>query len=126
MIIRESAEMYLETILVLEKRLGRVRSIDVVNETGFSRPTISEQMKRFRENGYITMDQEGAITLTEEGRALAEHVLERHHLLSRMLMAIGVDEETALADACRIEHYISETTFERLRAHFELHQKKQG
>lgn len=118
MIIQESAEMYLETILLLSKK-GPVRSIDIVNETGFSKPTISEQMKKFREHDYIVMDEQNYITLTPKGREIAENTYEKHQLLTKLLLLLGVDAETAADDACRIEHYISETTFDRLKEHYE-------
>ena len=124
MIIKESAEMYLETILILE-RGGPVRSVDIVNKTGFSKPTISIQMKKFHENGYILMDEHNHITLTPLGRTIAERTYERHQLLTNMLRSMGVDEDTAADDACRIEHYISETTFEKLKEHYETRMQKE-
>lgn len=119
MVIQEAAEMYLETILVLSRRLGKVRSVDVATEMGYSKPTISVKMKQFRENGYIEMDEDGSLTLTETGRALAEATYERHNLLKRLFMGVGVSEATATTDACRVEHYISEETYRCLKAHFE-------
>ncbi len=107
----ESAEDYLETILVLRNRMGEVRSIDVATEMGFSKPSVSIAMKHFRENGYVTVDENGHIHLTESGLAVAERTYERHLVLTRLLTAIGVDEQTAREDACRIEHDISEQTF---------------
>lgn len=121
--IRESAEMYLETILILQKR-GPVRSIDIVNFTGYSKPTISEQMKKFREHGYIQMDEKNYITLTETGREIAERVYARHQLLTDMLISIGVNKDTAEEDACRMEHYISEETFGKMLTYYESHMKK--
>lgn len=118
MVIRESAEMYLETILNLERK-GAVRSVDIANATGFSKPTISEQMKKFRENGFIEMDEHNLITLTPAGRAIAERIWERHLLLTDLFTSIGVDPVTAEEDACRIEHYISDTTFDILKARYE-------
>ena len=118
LVIQESAEMYLETILVLSRRIGQVRSIDVVNEMGFSKPTVSEQMKKFRENGYIEMDGDGFIFLTEKGREIAERIYERHIVLTKLLMAIGVDEKSAHHDACKIEHGISDESFECIKAHY--------
>lgn len=112
--MRESAEMYLETILVLSKK-GPVRSIDIANHTGYTRPTISQQMKRLREKGLITMDEDNLIAFTKKGQALAERVYERHQVLTALLLRLGVDEETAVADACRVEHYISQTTFDLLK-----------
>jgi len=113
--IRESTENYLETIYILSQRMKDVRSIDVCNELGYSKPTISVAMKQFRESGYIEMDASGYITLTETGLAIARGTFERHQVLSRLLMALGVSEETALADACKIEHDISQETFDCLK-----------
>ncbi len=115
--IQESAENYLETILVLKNRLGQVRSIDVVNELSFSKPSVSIAMKNLRVNGYIDMDKNGNIELMEKGRAIAEKIYERHTLLTDWLTVLGVDPQTAAEDACRIEHVISEETFEALKAH---------
>ena len=115
--IHESAEDYLETILILKNRLGQVRSIDIVREMNFSKPSISIAMKRLRENGYILMDEENLITLTPQGEAIARRILERHRTLAAMLTALGVDEMTALEDACKIEHDISEASFEAICRH---------
>lgn len=111
----ESAENYLETILVLENKIGDVRSIDIATEMGFSKPSVSVAMKQFRENGLITVDEHGHIHLTAKGAAIAQRVYERHQVLSRLFLAIGVSKETALEDACRIEHDISDETFERIK-----------
>lgn len=113
--IHQSAEDYLETILVLTKKKGSVRSIDIVNELDYARPSVSIAMKRLREKGYIEMDSGGHITLTEQGRAVAESVYERHRVLAAWLMAIGVEEKVALDDACRIEHVISRQSFEKIK-----------
>ena len=113
--IKESAENYLETILVLKNKKGYVRSIDVANEMGFSKPSVSVAMKNFREEGYIMVDGDGGISLTEKGLRVAERVFERHQLIAKALMLIGVSEETAYEDSCKIEHDISEETFERLK-----------
>ncbi|NLC72898.1 MAG: metal-dependent transcriptional regulator [Ruminococcaceae bacterium] len=115
--IQESAENYLETILILKNRQGYVRSIDIVNELDFSKPSVSVAMKKLRKSGHINMDEEGLISFTEKGREVAEKIYERHTLLSRWLTAIGVDEKTAAEDACRIEHVISQQTFDKLREH---------
>ena len=115
--IHESAENYLETILVLQRRLGTVRSIDIVNELEFSKPSVSVAMKNLRENGYIQMDAHGHITLLETGQQIAEKILERHTLLTNWLTALGVSYDTAAEDACRIEHVISEESFEAIRSH---------
>ena len=117
MVIHESAEDYLETILMLQETRGHVRSIDIVNKLNYSKPSVSVAMKKLRENGYIVMDGEGFITLTENGLAIAENVYSRHKLISRFLREIGVDEKTAAAEACRIEHDLSQDTVDKLREH---------
>ena len=111
----ESLEDYLETILILQKSRGQVRSIDIANEMNFTKPSVSVAMKNLREKGYITMDSTGYITLTEVGRQRAEDVLERHTILADLLMRIGVSKETALADACKVEHDLSEESFEAIK-----------
>ena len=115
--IQESAENYLETILVLHQRKGNVRSIDIANELEFSKPSVSVAMKNLRNNGYITIDDNGFILLTDTGRAVAEKVYERHVLITNWLTKLGVDPQTAAEDACRIEHVISAESFEALKAH---------
>lgn len=117
--IRESAENYLETILILTERKGKgeVRSIDIVNELEFSKPSVSVAMKNLRENGYITVSKDGYIELTEKGAEIAEKMYERHTLLSKWLVTLGVDEKTAVEDACRIEHVISEKSFAAIKKH---------
>ena len=115
--IHESAENYLETILILKGRMGEVRSIDIVNELEFAKPSVSVAMKKLRESGHILTDEEGYITLTDKGRDVAERMYERHTLLSDYLVALGVNEGTAVEDACRIEHVISEESFDKLREH---------
>lgn len=117
--IQESAENYLETILILSQTGTPIRSIDIVNELGFSKPSVSVAMKQLRENGYVRMEQDGSIVLLDKGRQIAEKIYERHCLIAKMLMAIGVDEETAFADACKIEHDVSETTFLCMKRHLE-------
>ena len=117
--IKESAENYLETILILKQKLGNVRSIDIANELNFSKPSISVAMKHFREEGLITIDENGFILLTERGFAIANRVYNRHTLLTKALVAIGVSEETAKEDACRIEHDISDETFQKLKEFYE-------
>ena len=126
MVLHESAEDYLETILVLYERNGQVRSIDIVNEMNFSKPSISIAMKKLRENGFIRMDVNGLITLTQEGREIAERIYSRHKLLASVLVAIGVDERKAAEEACKIEHDISDETFEKIGAfyHSWLEKKK--
>ena len=111
----ESLEDYLETILMLQKSTGQVRPIDIANEMNFTKPSVSVAMKNLREKGYITMDSTGYITLTEAGRQRAEDVLERHTILADLLMYIGVSKETALADACKVEHDLSEESFEAIK-----------
>lgn len=113
--IHESAENYLETILILSKRKGAVRSIDIANELDFTKPSVSVAMKNLREGEYIQMDSNGYITLLEKGRLIAEKMYERHTFLSEFLMKIGVDEKTALEDACRIEHVISKESFDAIK-----------
>ena len=107
----ESSENYLEAILILSKRLPVVRSIDIAVELNFSKPSVSVAMKNLREKNYITMAADGYITLTESGKKRAESVMERHTLLSDWLISIGVSKETALADACKVEHDLSEESF---------------
>ena len=115
MIIKESAENYLESILMIKKEKGFARSIDVANDLGFSKPSVSVAMKNFREEGYIVIDDEGHISLTEKGLEIAERVYERHQVIANALILIGVDEKTAYEDSCKIEHDISEQTFEKLK-----------
>ncbi|HIR54509.1 MAG: metal-dependent transcriptional regulator [Lachnospiraceae bacterium] len=115
--IQESAENYLEAILIIHNRQGNVRSIDIANELGFSKPSVSVAMKNLRTNGYIEVDKEGFITLLDKGREIADKIYERHTLLSTWLVRMGVSPEVAAEDACRIEHVISAETFERLKEH---------
>lgn len=122
--IHKSAEDYLEAILMLKERIGAVRSIDVVNEMGFTKPSISIAMKHLRESGYIKMDGEGYITLTDSGREIAERIYARHKLLTKFLVTLGVDEKTAAEDACKMEHDLSDQTFEKLKEHAAVFLKK--
>lgn len=115
--IQESAENYLETILVLQRRNGMVRSIDIVNELNYAKPSISVAMKHFKENGLITVDESGYISLTQTGMEIAEKMYERHTFLTSVLMQLGVDEEIAKIDACKIEHHISDEAFEMIKQH---------
>ena len=115
--IHESAENYLETILILKKRLGQVRSIDIASELSFSKPSVSVAMKNLRLNGYIDVSKDGYITLLEKGQEIAERIYERHTLFSDWLTALGVSPEVAAEDACRIDHVISDETFEAFKAH---------
>ena len=115
----ESEENYLETILILSQRKGKgeVRSIDIVNELEFSKPSVSVAMKNLRENGYITVDKDGYIRLTDKGLEIAEKMYERHTLLSQWLIKLGVDEKVAVEDACRMEHVISAESFAAIKKH---------
>ena len=115
--IRESAENYLEAILMIKNKKNTVRSIDVANELGFTKPSVSVAMKNFREEGYISVDDEGGITLTEKGMSVAERVYERHRVIAKALIALGVDEDVAYEDSCKIEHDISDMTFEKIKAY---------
>ena len=117
--IQESAENYLETILILKQRQGQVRSIDIVNELNFSKPSVSVAMKKLRESGLIEMAPDGMITLLPEGMRIATTIYERHVLLSQFLIRLGVDPKVAAEDACRIEHVISEESFGKIKAHAE-------
>ena len=119
--LHESAEDYLETILILKQRQGLGRSIDVVNETGYSKPSVSVAMKKLRQSGHITVDKDGYISLTPEGAQTADKVYRRHRLLTRFFVTLGVDEATAAADACKIEHDLSEETFTRILEHARRH-----
>ena len=113
--IHESAENYLETILILQKRQGQVRSIDIASELSFSKPSVSVAMKNLRLNGYIDVSKDGYITLLDKGREIAEKMYERHTLFSDWLIALGVSPQVAAEDACRIEHVVSDETFSRLK-----------
>ncbi len=119
--IHESAEDYLETILILKERSGAVRSIDIATEMNYSKPSISVAMKKLRENGYIEMDKEGYITLTATGYEVASSIYNRHKVLTSFFVSLGVNEKTAAEDACKIEHDLSEETFEKIKAHAESH-----
>ena len=116
--MQESPEDYLEAILVLSRELGNVRSIDVANYLEYSKPSVSVAMKRLRENGYVNMDDNNLLTLTESGLAIARSIYERHQVISGYLMSIGVSEETALKDACRTEHVLREETFHKIKEIF--------
>jgi len=115
--IHESSENYLETILMLSGGGSPIRSIDIVNELDYTKPSVSVAMKKLRSNGYIKMDADGYITLTENGRKIAESMYERHTLISDWLIFLGVDRETAVNDACKMEHVISEETFKAIKKH---------
>lgn len=113
--IQESGEMYLETIHVLSKNGGSVRSIDISEHMGYSKPSVSRAIGILRNNGYITVDRSGYITLTETGRAHAEKIFERHTIISEFLRSLGVDDETAAEDACKMEHIISDASFQAIK-----------
>ena len=115
--MRESGEMYLETILVLRQKSPYVRSIDIANEMGFSKPSVSRAMSVLKRDGYLSIDEHGFISLTKDGEKIAENIYERHTVLTKLLEAIGVDPKTAEDDACRMEHVISEETFEAIKKH---------
>lgn len=117
--LQESGEMYLETILVLSKKKSGVRSIDVCEYMGFSKPSVSRAMSILKQGGYVQADGDGYLTLTEAGREVAEKIYERHTILTKFLTAIGVDEETASEDACRIEHHISDKSFDAIKRQVE-------
>ena len=114
--LQESGEMYLETILILSQKLQHVRSLDVAEYMGFSKPSISRAVGLLKKAGYVMMDPTGYLTLTDSGRVIAEKIYERHNILSQFFVRIGVDEKTASEDACKVEHYISDATFERIKA----------
>lgn len=122
--IQESAENYLETILVLSQRHPQVRSIDIATELGFSKPSVSVAMKNLRENGYVTVNEHGHISLTASGLQIAETIYERHTLLSSWLEFLGVDSKIAAQDACRIEHVISPQSFEAIKEFAAAHLAK--
>lgn len=115
--LQESGEMYLETILILKTRKGAVRSIDVANEMGYSKPSISRAVSHLREGGYVDMDPDGYLTLTDSGLEIASKIYERHRVLSRMLIMLGVEEKVATEDACRMEHVISDESFNVIKEH---------
>ena len=119
--ILRASEDYLEAMLMMKEKHGYIRSIDVAEQLGVTKPSVTYTTKRLRENGYITMDKDGLITLTDSGMAIATNMLDRHHTLTRFLMALGIDAETAETDACKMEHDISEKTFEAICAHAKKH-----
>ena len=117
MSLRESGEMYLESIYILFKSKSSVRSIDIAEHMNFSRASVSRGVGLLKKQNFILMDKDGYITLTKKGIKTAEKIYERHTIISKMLIAMGIDEETAIADACRIEHVISDKTFEAMKQH---------
>lgn len=119
--IQESGEMYLETIYILSEKTGAVRSIDVGEYMGYSKPSVSRAVGILKKGGYLLMDKDGYLTLTESGLAVAKKIYERHTLLTDFLIRLGVNEKTAVEDACKIEHDISDETFDALKKHAKLH-----
>ena len=117
MALQESGEMYLETILILQRKRGCVRSVDISEYMGYSKPSVSRAVSLLKAGQYITMEDDGHILLTEAGKTVAEKILSRHTLLTQFLQSIGVDSETASADACKMEHVISDPTFEAIKNH---------
>jgi Mn-dependent DtxR family transcriptional regulator len=121
--IQESGEMYLEAIYVLTKKMGNVRAIDISQHLGYSKPSVSRAMGILKSGGYIVIDENSHIHLTEDGLSVAEKIYERHNILSSMLISLGVPEEIAITDACRLEHAISDESFAAIKAHFTQFQK---
>ena len=119
MALHESAEMYLETIYVLSQQSSTVRSVDVAEHMGYSKPSVSRAMGLLKKGGYIEVDEESHITLTDSGLAVAKKIYERHTLLTGLLVQLGVDKETAAEDACKLEHAISDKSFQAIKAHLE-------
>ena len=119
--LQESGEMYLESIYVLSRKLGAVRSIDVSEYMGYSKPSVSRAVSLLKNGGYIVMNEENLITLTDSGLAIAKKIYDRHTLLSDLLIRLGVSEETAARDACKMEHTISDETFEAIQRHMKQH-----
>ena len=115
MVIHESAEDYLESILILQERLGQVHSIDIANELGFSKPSISIAMKKLRENGYIHMAPDGIITLEDSGMAIASRIYSRHKIITQLFTLLGVSPKIAAEDACKVEHDLNDETFAKIR-----------
>lgn len=119
MVLQESGEMYLETILILSQKNPNVRSIDIVDYMGYSKPSVSRAVKLLKEGGFINVNADGYITLTDNGKSVASKMYERHVWVSQLLVGFGVDEETAAVDACKIEHVISDKTFEAIKKYVE-------
>ena len=123
MVIQESGEMYLETIRILQEKTGHVRSTDIAEHMGFSKPSVSRAMGLLKSGGFIQVEKDGGIILTESGRAVADKIYERHTLLTQLLIALGVSKETAAEDACKMEHAISDETFQAIKKHLAIHKK---
>ena len=123
MVIQESGEMYLETIRILQEKTGHVRSTDIAEHMGFSKPSVSRAVGLLKSGGFIQVEKDGGITLTEEGQAVANKIYERHTILTDLLVALGVSGETAAADACKIEHAISDESFEAIKNHLSKYKK---
>ena len=123
--IRESGEMYLETIYILSQKSSAVRGIDVAEYMGFSKPSVSRAIGLLKSDGLVQTDKSGCLQLTESGEAKAKQIYEKHLLLSKLFINLGVDEDTAIADACRIEHYLSDQTFEAIKNHVRMYSSEQ-
>lgn len=119
--LHESGEDYLEAILMLREAKGQVRSIDVAGELGVTKPSVSVAMKKLREAGHITVDENGLLSLTAQGEEIAQRIYERHRILTQLLVGLGVDETTAAQEACKLEHHISDDTFQKMKAHLQQH-----
>ncbi len=124
MALQESGEMYLETIYVLSQKSSAVRGIDIAEHMGYSKPSVSRALGLLRDEGLVKKDSDGFVKLTEAGKILGKRIYERHTVLSTMFINLGVDEKTAIEDACRVEHYISDTTFDAIKKHLEQYGKK--
>ena len=120
--IQESAEDYLESILIIGEQKGHVRAIDIVNHLGISKPSVSVYLKNLRENGYVNINEKGHLSLTETGLVIAEKIYERHKILSAMLISLGVSKEIAMKDACKIEHDLSDETFNAIKEHYKAYE----
>ena len=122
--LQESGEMYLETILILSKKISMVRSLDIAEYMNFSKPSVSRAVGLLKDGGYLVSDSDGYLLLTDAGREVADKIYERHTLLTKFLMQLGVDEETATEDACKMEHDVSDKSFEAIKVHVDKQQKK--
>ena len=124
--ITESTENYMEAILILQQQNGEVRAVDLAHYFGFSKPTISQYMKQYAQQGLIEVDGNGHITLTGEGRAIAEHIFERHQVITAVFTALGVPEEIAREDACKVEHDLSDVSFQCMKSHYQQYMHRRG